>query len=345
MANNKWTKQFILRSPEEFELFIIEHNAKFFNINLDNRETVKIMSTKLSDMLLTVSPFGVNQIRKSFAEITRNFNTKSSSDLHISYYIVRGYSVEYGKSCISELQKKRSKRCIEYWIEKGYTYNDAIDKVSTHQRSTAYKLNDKLKSDESFKKKFSVWSIDHWISKGYTTEEASLKIKQYNPSCKEFYETTEAWKIGKQQISKRVKKLWQNGVYDDKVKMVQTRYTSKQEKIFFDMLSSCIDGVIYEPFGINVRNHSDDFYYVFDGYYKTDHGIILLEYDGTYWHDTKKDEDRDKLVLEIREDIIGVIRTNDYYFYKHKININTFNDAIEKIKSKKSNRILLYESA
>jgi len=106
--------------------------------------------------------------------------------------------------------------------------------------------------------------------------------------------------IGRKTISKRVKKLWQDGVYDDKVKMIQTRYTSKQEKVFFELLSTYIPGVIYEPFGVNVRNHSEDYYYVFDAYYKSDSGIILLEYDGSYWHDNEKDLKRDKLVLNIR---------------------------------------------
>jgi len=345
MANNKWTKQFILRSPEEFELFIIEHNSKFFNINLENLEIVKSISTKLSDMLLTITPFGVNQIRKAFTEINRQINIKSSSDLHVSYYMVRGYSLEYANLAISNIQKKRSKRCPEYWIAKGYTYNDAIEKVSDIQRISACKLSDKIKSDEDFKRKFSIWSIDHWTAKGYTEDEAKEKIKHYNPSCKEFYETTEAWNIGRQTISKRVKKLWQDGVYDDKVKMIQTRYTSKQEKVFFELLLTYIPGVIYEPFGVNIRNYSEDFYYVFDAYYKSDSGIILLEYDGSYWHDIEKDLKRDRLVLDIRSDIIGVIRTNDYFFYKNKINIKTYTDAIRKIESKESDRILLYESA
>ena len=231
------------------------------------------------------------------------------------------------------------------WLNNGYSEIEALEKVSEIQKKNGRKLGNKLRNDPEFKKTFSVWSEDHWIAKGYSKINAKNKIKEFNPSCEEFYKSSEAFVLGKKNISNRVKKLWQNGVYDDKIKIVQTRYTSKQEKIFFELLRASINNIIYEPFGVNVREHSEDYYYVYDGYYRMKTGIILLEYDGTYWHDTEKDKKRDELVLSIRPDIIGVIRTNDYYFYKHKINITQFKDAIRKIKSKESSRILLYESA
>ena len=42
MANNKWTKNFINRSEDEFFEFIEEHNSKFFNLNLENKKTVDL---------------------------------------------------------------------------------------------------------------------------------------------------------------------------------------------------------------------------------------------------------------------------------------------------------------
>lgn len=344
MANNKWTKHFILRSPEEFNLFITEHNSKLFNLNLDNDKVIENLTTQFSEKLRNITPFGVNQIRKVFTELARDFHMKSVSELHESYYLFRGYSHAYAIDKISEIQKTRSKRCVEFWIKKGYSHIEAKEKVSEIQINNGRKLGDKLRNNIDFAKSFSVWSIDHWLKKGYTIEDAEYKIKTFNPSCQEFYETSEAYKLGRENISNRVKVLWKNGVYDDKVKMIQTRYTSKQESVFFGMLKTFIPEVIYEPFGINVRQYSDDFYYVYDAYIKTANGIILLEYDGTYWHNLEKDIARDSLVLSSRDDVMGVIRTNDYYFYKNQINIKDFKDAIEKIKSKESNRILLYES-
>jgi hypothetical protein len=346
----KWTKDFKNRDYVEFKNFFKEHN-KLFNLNINNDDNLTNISKKMSDLLINEHSFGINQILSTFRSIAKNFSNKTRSDVCIEYYRFRGYDDDYAYIQISERQRRKSKLSIEYWLNKGYDEISAKEQVSILQSKLSKKRTHKILSDENYAKSISAWSINYWIKKGLSKEDAAEKIKEYNPSCRNFYDTSIAYENAKKSISKRVKKLWENGVYDDKVKMINTRYTSKQEKLFFNLLinEKEIDNFIYEPFGINVRSNSDDFYYVYDAYIKTNDGIILVEYDGTYWHDIDKDFKRDDVVLNIRKDIIGVIRINDFYFYKYnqtlKIIINSIQDGIEKIKNKETNRVILYESA
>lgn len=76
---------------------------------------------------------------------------------------------------------------------------------------------------------------------------------------------------------------------------------------------------------------------------KTDYGIIIFEYDGTYWHDINEDDKKDLLIFQARQDIIGIIRISDTYFKKQNETtiIETINESISKIKNKESKKIRL----
>ena len=72
-------------------------------------------------------------------------------------------------------------------------------------------------------------------------------------------------------------------------------------------------------------------------------GIILFEYDGLYWHNQSYDELKDSVALELRHDILGIIRVSCEHFKTNKDKtIKLIKNAIKKIKSKESNRIKIY---
>lgn len=338
----------IFKSADELIFHFIKFKRRF-NLNLDNIEYVKILADELYASLCIENSFSINHINKQFVKHGHDkHGVKTCSDVCLEYYLYRGYSKEFALENISFLQRKRSKRCKEFWINKGYSQEDAIQKVSEIQRAYTNLKTDKIKNNKEYAKSISVWSTEYWIKRGLSEEEAKEKIKRYNPSCKEFYATTLAYEEGKRKLSDRIKTAWANGVYDDKITSMCIRHTSNQEKDFFTLVSYILDtNFKYEPFGINVRlaEEIDNHYFIYDAYYKTKEGIILFEYDGTYWHNKEKDEIRDETTFKYRSDILGIIRINDFYFYKNKQNLNFLKDAIEKIKNKECKRILFYENS
>ena len=76
---------------------------------------------------------------------------------------------------------------------------------------------------------------------------------------------------------------------------------------------------------------------------KNDLGIILIEYDGLYWHNQSYDNIKDDIVLDTRNDIIGIIRISDVKYKENNDKvIKKINYGIEEIKNKKINRIKIY---
>jgi len=104
-------------------------------------------------------------------------------------------------------------------------------------------------------------------------------------------------------------------------------HVSNEETIFFKFIKEYINKEIkHKEFLINVRksNKTKKNVYLVDGYLKIEEGLILIEYDGDYWHDEIYDDLKDEVILEIRKDILGIIRISSSYFekYKEKIKID-----------------------
>lgn len=91
------------------------------------------------------------------------------------YWIDKGMSENEAIEKISFEQKKRSKRCVEYWINLGYSDEESIKKVSEFQSKNG-KINLKKYTQEERQKR-SPFSKLYWIEKGYTKEEAEHIIK------------------------------------------------------------------------------------------------------------------------------------------------------------------------
>lgn len=83
---------------------------------------------------------------------------------------------EKGKSFWKKNKKrmrKTSKRCIEYWLNNGYLYEDAKKQLHDYQKIFAEKYNNKYTKEE--KKQFSYRCKEYWIKKGLSNDEAKLK--------------------------------------------------------------------------------------------------------------------------------------------------------------------------
>lgn len=91
------------------------------------------------------------------------------------YWIDQGYTEEDAKTKVSELQAQRSPRHKSYWTSRGFTEQEATDKVSELQKENTAKRNEKYTHEE--RQSFTPLSTVYWVNRGYTEEEARDIIK------------------------------------------------------------------------------------------------------------------------------------------------------------------------
>ena len=130
---------------------------------------------------------------------------KEQGILCIEYWRKKGYSEKEGKEKIAKMQSERGKKgvwkkpivnkkyieslgkdcnkffrersvwCVEYWLKRGYSKNEAEKKVSEYQTNLAKRNASKSKSEH---RKNSVRCIEHWLEKGYSENEAKEKVAE-----------------------------------------------------------------------------------------------------------------------------------------------------------------------
>lgn len=331
-----------IQTLEDFKTYIV---SVFPYINIDNTELV----TELFNLFKSSDTKRMRSIYDNMSlYLKAKRNGKGASIVSEEFWVSMGWTdLSDIKNNISKVQRERSKWCSEYYIKRGYSANDASDLVKKYQSVNGKIAAEKYTKEE--RKLQSVWCIEHWTRLGYSEEEAKEKIKKYNASCKECYSNEQEFFEHKKKLSEYKKELYKTN--PEKFWRERTPYSSKEETIFFNNISKEIYGIQHLHFGINVQNTKLDELYnkqyiICDGYLKIDEKIIILEYDGTYWHDEKYDELRDEVIFELRPDIIGIIRINDNFVRDNNLSIikKEIEYAINDIKSKKCKKKCIYKS-
>lgn len=98
----------------------------------------------------------------------------------------RGFDDDY----IDKHIREGNKVCVEHWIKKGYSKDEAEKIISKIQSERGKKIKGKSKiiskeyieslgiDSKSFFRKRSVWCTEYWVNKGYTDKEAKEKITE-----------------------------------------------------------------------------------------------------------------------------------------------------------------------
>jgi len=130
------------------------------------------------------------------------------------YYIVRGYDLDSISDEISRLQRSRSKRCVEHWVNKGYTQDEAVTLVINYQKKNSAKANAPKTKDYwlslgkddseaiSLARYYSGISssrcVEYWVNKGHTEEDARKIIsKNSDNGSLNYYITKYGKELGK----------------------------------------------------------------------------------------------------------------------------------------------------
>lgn len=326
-------KEYINPSFNEFKQLLKKHynDLNFKNIDFINELFNYVYVDKVKGV--------VDFKSKCNSFFKKKRNNKPVSKITVEYWLSRGYDIEYASKMISKLQTSRSPINESYWINKGYPESEASKLVSNEQSNRSKLRYEKYTKEEISTQ--SVWSVEYWISKGFSKEDALFKAYERNYGCREFWNSEEEYANIKKIIAKKQSEFIKNNpeVYKSFFGSI-----SKEEVSFFNTICNEINNIKHNEFIVNIQKSLDlnQGIIKYDGYYKDGNTLILIEYDGLYWHNESYDEIKDKICLSIRNDITGIIRISDEQYKSNRKIIKHIQDAIEKIKSKECNRVKIY---
>lgn len=308
---------------------------------------------------------------KDFFEMAKRFiidvRGGVNSNLSEMYWESRGFCEDQYKSRITLTQRERSCRCIEHYLKKGYTEEDAKLALSKLQSSYSVKgkshkeywIDKGYCSDDAemmakeYARTISVRCDEYWRRRGYSDDEIERKKLEMNPSSVFFYDNVDEYISHFKKASEAVKKSWASkymnycisGIKEGKFKSV-----SKSEKMIFDFLISNVNkNIKHEPYIVLIpedrrKDTVNSYFYVCDGYLNVNGGVILIEFDGVMYHNSEKDEQRDYDILSIDRSVLGIIHikqetklSNSWY----KIKCLQINEAIQEITNTTKSRIYI----
>ena len=134
----------------------------------------------------------IMQDEYTFTELKRKLNHlfESKTQLNVNYWYCRGWKNPNDK--VIELQRTRSKLCVEYWINRGYDMKNARDKISELQHkhsNTSNNVSNKQLRERSHR------CIEYWLKRGFNYEDAKLKVKSVNDNSSLEYFTNKFGKV------------------------------------------------------------------------------------------------------------------------------------------------------
>lgn len=193
-SSNEMFIKFGELSLNALKVFIKENINKAFN----DKKLLRLCTNVLNDVLKT------------------HYNCKSSSSKQLTsgYYIEIGYSKKEAESIVIQIQRKRSKRCVEYWLDKGFSKEEAKHRIIELQRGYAKKSAERL-------------SLDYWLKLGLSYEAAILKQKDYKLKIASSSE----------EHLKKINNLSDNEI----VNIKQTRYNTRDPEICANRLNLSIE--------------------------------------------------------------------------------------------------------
>jgi hypothetical protein len=102
---------------------------------------------------------------------------KRLSNITVEYWVEKGFSHEQATLKVKEEQRKRSKRCVEYWIHRGFSESEAISQVKEWQSEIGKRNAIKYSKEE--RQKRNGFCSEYWLSKGYSEEETKNILYEF----------------------------------------------------------------------------------------------------------------------------------------------------------------------
>jgi len=268
----------------------------------------------------------------------RNLELKQRNRLCGEYWVNKGYSKEEAINEISKQQQKSSKcvkirhgkskkrlahkgyseeeikrLCltpanIDFWVNKGFSENDAKDMVSKNQINAAKHVN--------FEKRLTPTNIEYWIERGFNYRQSKVKVIERQTT---FSLEICIQKYGEEAGLKRFN--------DRQIKWLtnykRNNFSKVSQKLFWEILETKEFPPNYEIyFATYDKGVKDDSGKNNEYRLSLLNGVILpdffdkttgriIEFDGTYYHrstpeNSLREEKRDKMILESCYEVLHV---------------------------------------
>lgn len=207
--------------------------------------------------------------------------------------------IKYGKTKLEEFKTKLSNRkmrenydtclTISFWLKKGYSENEAKNKISEMQKNN----NKKAQISKKINKPFPPNSILHWTNKGYSIEDANvLRMPFVNKSIQSKKNMIKRY--GKDEGIKRFDSMYAKRANTNLKKYGRKStvcgYVSKESLFFFKKLYKKIRklGIKREDVYWGICGSKEFATYHEENNYFYDFTIkslkIIIEYNNVFWH-------------------------------------------------------------
>lgn len=190
--------------------------------------------------------------------------------------------------------KKRSRNCVDFWIERGFTKEQAEIEVKKVMNDIHYKTSKKLKSNpEKYASKYPT-KVEYYLSRGYSKEEAKSKISEIQnrfslKKCIEKFGNVSGMKIWKERQIKWMNTL--NAKSELEKLDILKRKSSYCKKNYSD-ISQSLFWKIYDRLEIKDNIYFNDLNaeyiiskektFIYD--FLDDNKKKIIEFYGDYWH-------------------------------------------------------------
>lgn len=181
--------------------------------------------------------------------------------------------------------KEKSRQCVEFWLKKGYSQEDAEIEVKKSFDDIHTKTWKKRRENPELYQDVNTAQIGYWLKKGYTVKESNEKIKKRQltftlEKCIQKYgeiEGIKVWTERQKNWSEKVEIMYKNGLF---VKFKKEPYSNDEIELF-TIVSEKLSGKTH--FGENqfyryFKELGQTFAYDFVSNKK------VIEFNGDYWH-------------------------------------------------------------
>ena len=238
-----------------------------------------------------------------------------------------------------DFDKKNSRYCKEFWIEKGFSLDESTIFSYNETQKNRDKFKKILTDDPNYMKGKSWVSEEYWINKGYSKEEAKKIVSEKQSTfslekCVEKYGEEEGrrkWVERQDKWNKNYKK---------------TNFSKKSQDLFWSIVERfpLVKG-LNPSFATYVNGIKDESGINNEVTIKTNRisvkpdflvGNKIIEFDGVYWHDhkrrnkpenKKREENRD---FELKDSGYSILRISELDYDRNKQ--STIERCIEFIK-------------
>ena len=208
-------------------------------------------------------------IKKRYAE-TKN------SPFQIETYLKKGFSLKEAETQIRKYRPVHQ----EYWIERGYSPEESIEKVKEHQRSSSQKRQDDAKMHPEKYEGILPNQKEYWLKQGYSKKEAIEKVRERQSTftldkCIAKYGEKRGIEIWNERQSK-----WQKTLHKNFHKFGDGR--SSQSKWASDMIDEICKTLDIQKYKKEkyITNRYTKKSYSYDFCYEKK----IIEFNGDYWH-------------------------------------------------------------